>query len=216
MESAVANQESRVAVVISGKRLEYFTIAWHILEGVISLLAGLAAGSLSLVGFGVDSLIELVSGGAVLWRMSVDHKEEHRERNEMLTLKLIGWSFICLSLYLIFESIVSFVDKKAPEHSPVGIVIAALSLVVMPLLSRAKRKIGARLHSPSMYADAKQADFCAYLAAILLAGLLLNYWFSWWWADPVAAIGMALIIGNEGVNASTGQADCCAAHHLVD
>ena len=212
MEGLVANQESRVAAVVSGKRLEYFTIAWHLLEGVISLLAGLAAGSLSLVGFGVDSLIELISGAVILWRMNVDHRVDHRERNEKLTLKVIGWSFMALALYLIFESIVSFIDKKAPERSPVGVVIAILSLVVMPLLSRAKRRIGASLHSPAMYADAKQADFCAYLAAILLLGLLLNYWFSWWWADPIAAIAMALIIGNEGINASTGQANCCAAH----
>ena len=210
MEGLITNRESRLAVVVSGKRLEYFTIAWHLLEGVISLLAGFAAGSLSLVGFGIDSLIELVSGGAVLWRMNVDHKIDQRERNEKLTLKLIGWSFMALALYLIFESIVSFVGQKAPERSPVGIAIAVLSLVVMPLLSRAKRHIGAQLQSAAMHADAKQADFCAYLAAILLLGLLLNYWFSWWWADPAAAVVMALIIGNEGINASTGQGECCS------
>jgi divalent metal cation (Fe/Co/Zn/Cd) transporter len=180
-----------------------------LLEGVISLAAGIAAGSLSLVGFGVDSLVELASGMAVLWRMNVDHNIHHRERNEKLALKLVGWSFIALALYLVVESIVSFVEKKAPEHSAVGIAIAALSLIVMPILSHAKRRIGATLDSAAMCADAKQADFCAYLAAILLAGLLLNYLFSWWWADPIAAIAMALIIGNEGINASTGQAECC-------
>jgi len=213
MAASVTNQQSRVAVLISGKRLEYFTIIWHLLEGIISLIAGIAAGSLSLVGFGVDSLIELISGVAVLWRMSVDHKVGQRERNEMLTLKLIGWSFIALAAYLIFESTVSFIKWRAPERSPFGVAIAVLSLVIMPLLSHAKRRIGARLHSSAMYADARQADFCAYLAAILLAGLLLNYWFHWWWADPLGAIAMALIIGNEGVNASTGQGNCCAAHH---
>jgi divalent metal cation (Fe/Co/Zn/Cd) transporter len=199
----------RVIVVGSGKKVEYFTIGWHLLEGVISLAAGIAAGSLSLVGFGVDSLVELASGMAVLWRMNVDHNAEHRERNEKRALQLVGWSFLALALYLILESIVSFVEKKAPEHSVVGIVIAALSLIVMPLLSRVKRRIGVGLDSAAMCADAKQADFCAYLAAILLAGLLLNYWFSWWWADPIAAIAMALIIANEGINASTGEKDCC-------
>jgi divalent metal cation (Fe/Co/Zn/Cd) transporter len=212
MEGLITNQESRAAAVVSGKRLEYFTVLWHLLEGVISLLAGLAAGSISLVGFGVDSLIELISGLAVLWRMKVDHRIDQRERNEKLALKFIGWSFIALAVYLIFGAIVSFVGKEAPERSPVGVAISILSLIVMPLLSRAKRNIGSRLHSPAMYADAKQADFCAYLAGILLGGLLLNYWFQWWWADPLAAMVMALIIGNEGINASTGQANCCAAH----
>ena len=199
----------RSMVVSSGKKAEYFSIGWHLLEGGISLAAGVSAGSLSLVGFGVDSLVELASSLAFLWRMNVDHNVEHRARREKLALQLVGWSFIALSLYLILESIVSFVEKKAPEHSAVGIAIAVLSLVAMPLLSRAKRKIGLKLDSPAMCADAKQADFCAYLAAILLAGLLLNYWFSWWWADPAAAIAMALIIGKEGINASTGHKDCC-------
>jgi divalent metal cation (Fe/Co/Zn/Cd) transporter len=212
MEVVATNPDSRIAVVRSGKRLEYFTIVWHLLEGAISVLAGVWAGSLSLVGFGVDSLIELVSGVAVLWRMSVDHQVDLQERNEKRTLKLIGWSFIALAIYLIFESIMSFAEKAAPRHSPTGIAIAVLSLVIMPVVSRAKRQIGASLHSPAMNADAKQSDFCAYLAAILLAGLLLNYWFNWWWADPVAALGMSLIIAKEGINASSGQANCCDTH----
>jgi divalent metal cation (Fe/Co/Zn/Cd) transporter len=164
------------------------------------------------VGFGVDSLIELASGVTMLWRMGVDHRIDTRERNEKLALQLIGWSFIALAVYLVFEAVVSFAEKQAPEHSLVGIVIAVLSMLVMPLLSHAKRRVGAGLHSAAMYEDAKQADFCAYLAAILLVGLLLNYWLNWWWADPIAAIVMAFIIGNEGVNASTGQRDCCDAH----
>lgn len=210
---SAANQQSRVAVVISGKRLEYFTVGWHLLEGVISLLAGLASGSLSLVGFGFDSLIELASGMTILWRMSVDQRIEERARNEKLALKFIGWSFIALALYLIFEAIRSFVEKQAPKHSSVGIAIAILSLIVMPLLSRAKRNVGFHLDSAAMYADAKQADFCAYLAAILLVGLLLNYWLNWWWADPIGAIVMAFIIGNEGISASRGRRDCCDAHY---
>ena len=212
MGGLATDQEVRVAVLNSGKKLEYFTIAWHLLEGGISVVAGAMAGSLSLVGFGVDSLIELVSGVAMLWRIGVDHRLEQRERNEMLTLKFIGWCFMALAVYLIFESTVSLVKREAPERSPVGIAIAVLSLIVMPIISRAKRSIGARLHSPAMNADAKQADFCAYLAAILLIGLLLNYLFHWWWADPLAAIVMALIIGNEGINASTGQGHCCDTH----
>jgi divalent metal cation (Fe/Co/Zn/Cd) transporter len=205
---AVTHQQNRSAVIVSGKHLEYFTIIWHLLEGVISLVAGFFSGSLSLVGFGVDSLIELASGVAVLWRMTVDHKVEHRERNERLTVKLIGGSFIALAGYLIFEAVASFVDRKAPEPSVPGIVIAVLSLIVMPLLARAKRNIAEQLKSPAMNADATQADFCAYLSAILLVGLLVNFQFGWWWADPVAALAMAVIIGNEGIKTSLGE-PCC-------
>jgi len=212
MDGVTASQDTRAAVLTSGKKLEYFTIAWHVFEGGVSLAAGVLAGSLSLVGFGVDSLLEIVSGAAMLWRINQDHKVEQRERNEMLALKFIGWCFMVLAVYLIYESTVSLIRQEAPERSPVGIAIAVLSLVVMPLVSRAKRSIGTRLHSRAMNADAKQADFCDYLAAILLAGLLLNYLFRWWWADPLAAIVMALIIGNEGVNASTGQGHCCDTH----
>jgi divalent metal cation (Fe/Co/Zn/Cd) transporter len=206
----VVEQQSRSALVLSGKHLEYFTILWHLLEGVISLVAGLASGSLSLVGFGVDSIIELASGVALWWRMAVDGRVEHRERNEKLTLRLIGGSFIALAAYLVFESVASFVDRKAPEPSVPGLVIAILSLVVMPLLSRAKRNLAAQLKSPAMRADATQADFCAYLSAILLVGLLVNLWLGWWWADPLAALIMAVIIGNEGLKASLGD-PCCEA-----
>jgi divalent metal cation (Fe/Co/Zn/Cd) transporter len=201
-------EQDRYALVVSGKHLEYFTILWHLAEGVISLAAGLVSGSLSLVGFGVDSLIELASGMAVLWRMTVDGKVEHRERNEKLALQLIGGSFIALAAYLIFESVASLVGRRAPEPSVPGMVIAVLSLVVMPLLSRAKRNIAAQLKSPAMKADATQADFCAYLSAILLIGLLVNFRFGWWWADPLAALVMAVIIGNEGIKSSLGEA-CC-------
>lgn len=106
------DQPSRVAAVISGKRLEYFSVGWHLLEGGLSLLAGLASGSLSLVGFGIDSLIELASGATMLWRLGVDQKVAERERNEKLALQLVGWSFIALAVYLIFEAIVSFAKKR--------------------------------------------------------------------------------------------------------
>ena len=203
-----AHEESRSALVMSGKHLEYFTIIWHLLEGAISLVAGLVSGSLSLVGFGVDSLIELASGVAVWWRMAVDDKVDHRERNEKLALQLIGGSFIALAGYLIFESVVSFVKQKAPEPSVPGLVIAFLSLLVMPLLSQAKRNVAAQLNSPALKADATQADFCAYLSAILLLGLVVNFLFGWWWADPLAALIMAVIIGNEGIKTSLGE-PCC-------
>ena len=206
-----ADHPNRAAAVLSGKRLEYFTIIWNLMEGIVSLLAGLFAGSISLVGFGVDSFIEVASGAIVLWRMAVDRDIAHRQRNEDLALKLVGFSFLGLAGYLVFESIVRFADQKAPQHSFAGIAIAILSLIVMPLLSRAKRKVATQLKSSAMAADARQTDFCAYLSAILLAGLVLNFAFGWWWADPVAALIMASIIGNEGINASLGK-KCCDEH----
>jgi divalent metal cation (Fe/Co/Zn/Cd) transporter len=204
----VVTDQDRATAVMSGKRLEYFTIVWNLLEGVVSLIAGLFSGSISLVGFGADSFIEVASGTIVLWRMEVDRDVARREGNEELALKLVGFSFLVLAGCLVFQSIVRFSDQTAPHHSVPGIVIAALSLIVMPLLSSAKRKVATKLKSSAMRADARQTDFCAYLSAILLAGLLLNFVFGWWWADPIAALIMASIIGNEGINASLGKR-CC-------
>ncbi len=198
-------------MVTSGKRLEYFTIGWHVLEGVVSTAAGIASESLSLVGFGVDSLIELGSGSVMLWRMHRDRHAERRARNEKIALYVIGWSFTLLALYLLWEAMQDLLQKQAPDKSIPGIVIAVLSLIVMPMLSRAKRRVASRLGSRAMKADAKQGDFCAYLSAILLAGLLLNGLLGWWWADPLAALVMALIIGNEGINIAMIEADDCCA-----
>ena len=211
MPASPANSDSRIAVVISGKRLEYFTIGWHVFEGVVSTAAGIASGSLSLVGFGVDSFIELGSGSVMLWRMGRDHRAEHRARYERIALYVIGCSFMLLALYLLWQAVEDLLQKRAPETSVPGIVIAVLSLIVMPVVSRAKRRVAANLSSRAMKADAKQADFCAYLSAILLTGLLLNSLFGWWWADPLAALVMALIIGNEGINIAMIEADDCCA-----
>ncbi len=188
----------RVAIAGRGRRLEYFTIAWNSLEGVVAVVAGLVAGSISLVGFGIDSLIEVTSGAALLWRMSVDADVDHRERNERLALRTVGLCFIALAAYIACESIGDLTRREVPEHSVPGIVLACVSLPVMSLLSRAKRKVGTALGSAAMRADAKQTDFCVYLSAILLGGLLLNALFGLWWADPVAALIMAPIIAKEG------------------
>lgn len=202
------DQQNRAAFALRGKRLEYFTIIWNLLEGIVSLIAGLFSGSISLVGFGVDSFIEVASGSIVLWRMTVDHDLVRRERNEELALKLVGFSFIGLAGCLVFQAIVRVYQQKAPQHTVPGIVIAALSFVVMPLLSTAKRTVATGLKSSAMEADAKQADFCAYMSGVLLVSLLLNAAFGYWWADPFAALIMAAIIGNEGINASLGDT-CC-------
>jgi divalent metal cation (Fe/Co/Zn/Cd) transporter len=191
-----------------GKRLEYFTILWNTLEGIVAVVAGIVAGSISLVGFGVDSFIEVTSGAALLWRMSVDAEEHRRERIERITLRIVGFCFLALAAYVGYEAISNLVERKAPEHSLPGIVLACVSLIVMPLLSRAKRRVGAQLHSAAMNADARQTEFCTYLSAILLGGLLLNALSDLWWADPSAALIMVPVIAKEGADALRGKT-CC-------
>src|SRR6266852_7892013 len=199
---------ARQAVAHRGRRLEYFTIVWNGLEGLIAVAAGIVAGSISLVGFGIDSFIEVTSGAALLWRMSVDADVETRERNEKLSLRIVGACFIALAAYVLYESISDLVTRKAPQHSLPGIILACVSLVVMPILSRAKKRVGTELGSRAMRADARQTDFCVYLSAILLAGLVLNAALGWWWADPASALVMTPIIAKEGFEALKGET-CC-------
>jgi len=196
----------RPAVVRHGRRLEYFTIAWNALEGLVAVVAGAIAGSISLVGFGIDSFIEVTSGSVLLWRMSVDAEVHRRELNERRTLRIVGVCFLLLAAYIAYESALDLWSRRAPEHSIPGIVLACVSLVVMPLLSRAKRKVGRALGSAAMHADAKQTEFCTYLSGILLAGLLLNTLFGLWWADPVAALIMVPVIAKEGIEGLQGKA----------
>ena len=196
----------RAAVVLRGRRLEYFTIAWNALEGLVAVVAGAIAGSISLVGFGIDSFIEVTSGSVLLWRMSVDAEVHRRELNERRALSIVGVCFLLLAGYIAYESALDLWSLRAPEHSIPGIVLACVSLIVMPLLSQAKRKVGRALGSAAMHADAKQTEFCTYLSAILLVGLLLNTLFGLWWADPVAALIMVPIIAKEGIEGLQGKA----------
>ena len=199
---------NRQAVAERGKRLEYFTIAWNSLEGLVALIAGAFTGSISLVGFGIDSFIEVTSGTRLLWRMTVDAEEQTRERNERRSLRIVGVCFFALAAYIGYESVSDLLSRKPPERSIPGIVLACVSLVVMPLLARAKKKIGTELASTAMHADARQTDFCVYLSAILLVGLLLNAGLGWWWADPIAALFMVPIIAKEGIDGMKART-CC-------
>ena len=143
----------RAATARRGRRLEYFTIAWNSVEAIVALIAGLAAGSVSLVGFGTDSIIEVTSGAALLWRMSADHDIQSRERNERLALRIVGLCFLALAVYIGYESVDHLIQRQAPEHSIAGIVLACLSLIVMPLLARAKRQVGTALGSAAMHGE---------------------------------------------------------------
>ncbi|HYL15882.1 MAG TPA: cation transporter [Terriglobales bacterium] len=195
----------RKQLVQRGRALEYFTVAYNAAEGLLSIAAGMIAGSVSLVGFGLDSLIEITSGAALLWRLHNDTDESRRDAVEQLTLRIVGWCFVTLAIYVTFDSILTLLHRAMPERSIAGIIVAAVSLVVMPVLARAKRRVAAGLESAAMKADSRQTDFCTYLSAILLGGLLLNALLGWWWADPVAGLVMVPIIAKEGLDSIRGK-----------
>lgn len=201
----------RRTALVRGRRLEYLTVGWNSLEAIASILAGLFAGSIALVGFGLDSVIETSSGAALLWRLSHANEQsaERRERAERIALKIVGVSFLALAAYVGFEAARDLWTREVPGHSIPGIVIAALSLIAMPLLARAKRKVARTLNSNALHADSRQTDLCAYLSAILLGGLLLNFLLGWWWADPVAGLIMVPIIVREGIEALKGDPCAC-------
>ena len=204
-----ADQERR-AVASHGRRLQYLTIAWNSAECLISIGAGLVAGSIALIGFGFDSAIEVASSLAALWRLARDEDEAARERAERRALRVIGACFMALAIYITVDAIKALINREAPAASVVGIVIAALSLVVMPVLVHLKRRVATQLNSGALEAETRQTAVCAFLSAILLAGLGLNAWLGWWWADPVAGLAMVPLIAKEGIEALRGET-CC--HH---
>jgi divalent metal cation (Fe/Co/Zn/Cd) transporter len=191
-----------------GRRLEYLTIGWNVVEAAVSVWAGLVAGSTALVGFGVDSAIESSSGAVLLWRLQDADDHAARERT---ALRLVGLSFFALAAWIAYESAESLLRGEATAISYPGIVIAALSLVVMPWLASRKRRVAGRIASRALESDSRQTTLCAYLSAILLGGLVLNATLGWWWADAVTALVMVPIIAREGVLALRGErCDDCA------
>jgi divalent metal cation (Fe/Co/Zn/Cd) transporter len=194
---------SRQADARRGRRLEYFTLGWNLTEAGVGIGAGLVAGSIALIGFGVDSIIESLSSASLLWRLQ---SHESDERREQIALKLVGTSFFVLAAYVAADAAKTLIQREPPDASIVGVCLAAVSLVVMPLLARAKRRVAARLNSRALVADSRQTDLCAYLSGILFIGLTFNALFGWWWADSIAAILMVPIITREGVEAFKGDA----------
>lgn len=203
--AAQSSALDRRRIVRRGQWLTAATLAYNSLEAMISVGAGVLAGSVALVGFGFDSLIELGASAAGLWRLKADIDLEARARVERVTSRLIGVSFVALAAYVAFEGLRSLLSRQAPDESPVGIVLAATSLVVMPVLARLKRRVASRLASGALAAEARQTEICAYLSAILLAGLTLNALLGWWWADPVAGLVMTPLIAREGVEGIRGK-----------
>ncbi len=207
--STSAIHREREELVRRGLRLEYVTVAWNCAEAIIAVAAGFYAGSIALVGFGLDSLIEVSSGLVLLWRLYADPDDRRRAAVEKRALKLVGLSFLLLAAYVAIDSAKALWMREAPERSLPGIVLAALSLGVMPVLARAKRQVASQISSRALHADSRQTDLCAYLSAVLLGGLMLNATLGWWWADPVAALLMVAIIANEGREALRGETCEC-------
>ena len=199
---------TRAAAVQSGVNLEYFTITWNALEALVALICGAMAGSIALGAFGLDSLIEVSSGGILLWRLRSDHNVARREAVERRASQLVGITLLVLAAYVTGESILNLVRRDVPERSLPGIALAAVALVVMPVLARAKRKVASAIASHALRSDSRQTDICAYLSAILLLGLLLNAALGWWWADSASGLLMVPLIGYEGVQALRGR-KCC-------
>jgi divalent metal cation (Fe/Co/Zn/Cd) transporter len=187
------------------RRLEYLTIAWNALEAAVALLAGILSGSIALVGFGLDSVIETSSAGILLWRFQSRHDAGDRESRERRAQRLVGICFLLLAGYVALESGRALWNRAQPEPSIPGVLIAIAAVIVMPFLARAKRRVAAQLGSVALHSDSRQADFCAWLSAILLAGLLLRIALGWWWADAAAALVMVPIIAREGVQGLRGR-----------
>ena len=187
------------------KLLAGLSVTYNGVEAVIAITAGLVAGSVALVGFGLDSVVEVSSGLIILWQFS--HRiPESRERQ---ALRLLAFSFFALAAYVGFESVRSLVAGSDADPSTVGIVLAAVSLVVMPLISYAQRRTGRALGSNAVYADGTQTLLCTYLSAVLLVGLLLNSTLGWSWADPIAGLVIAVVAAREGFQAWRGEG-CCS------
>lgn len=186
-------------------RLEYFTVVWNVAEAVVALVAGIVAGSIALVGFGLDSVIETVAAVTLLWRLR--QRGDLEEVAESRALRIVGTTFFALAAYVSYESVRDLWGQHRPEESLVGIVLAAVSLVVMPVLGVAKRRVAKRLGSRALAADGMETFLCAYLSLTLLVGLTLNAWLGWWWADPVAALAMVAFMVREGWEAFEGEED---------
>lgn len=202
----------RSRLVRRGQWLAWFTIAWNAIEGIAGIVAGIAAGSIALVGFGIDSYVEVFAGVVILWRLGKErHGQALSDAAEHRAVRLIAITFLLLATGVGVESLRKLVTGAEPEESFFGIGLATVSLIVMPLLARAKRRVGEDLGSRAVTADATETELCVWLSAILLAGLGLNALFGWWWADPLAGLGIVYVAGREGIEhwRSDELDECC-------
>jgi divalent metal cation (Fe/Co/Zn/Cd) transporter len=212
MATLVESGETREQLLRRALRLEWLTVGWNVAEGLIAVAAALAAGSVALLGFGIDSFVESASGGILVWRLLAEKRiaaDPHAiERLDRRARKLVALSLFALALYVAADASLALWRSERPEASLVGIVLTCVSILVMLWLGQAKRRIAADLGSRALAADAFQTTACWWLSVITLAGIGLNAAFGWWWADPMAALGMTPLLVREGVEAWRGE-DCC-------
>ncbi len=180
-------------------RLEYFTVGWNTVEVIVAIIAGILAQSIALIAFGLDSVVEVISGLALLWRFKQQRLGE--DRADLRAVRIVGITFFLLSAYAGVEAARDLYFHHAPETSVPGMILAGASLIVMPVLAIAKRRLARSLNSRALFADSMETLFCSYFSATLLAGLALNAWLGWWWADPVAALVIAVLMIREGFEA---------------
>ena len=195
----------RESLVRRGQLYSRITLGYNALEGILAIGAGVMAGSIALVGFGADSVIEVTSSVASLFRLHRDADPVHRATAERITVRVVGWSFLTLAAYIVVDAGHALLKHDVPEKSLPGLIITVLSVIIMPVLSRSKRQVAQALSSRALLADAKQTSLCAYLSVIVLVGLVLNATLGWWWADPVAALAMVPIIAKEGIEGVQGE-----------
>lgn len=204
--------EPRQDLLVRGLRLEYLTVGWNVIEGLVSVGAALAAGSVALLGFGIDSFVETTSGLILIWRLRAERharNPEEIERLDQRAHKLVGLSLFLLAAYIAFDAVKALVTREKPEPTVVGIAITSLSLTVMWWLARAKRRTARSLKSRALQADSFQSTACFWLSLITLSGIGLNAAFGWWWADAAAALVMTYFLASEGREAWRGD-DCAS------
>jgi divalent metal cation (Fe/Co/Zn/Cd) transporter len=189
--------------------LSYFTVGYNVLEGVVSVIAGAFAGSIALVGFGLDSFVESLSGMIMIWRFKKHGivSQEEEEEVEQRALKLVGYTFFILAAYILYESVTKLYYAEIPDTSLVGIIIAVVSIIIMPVLYVKKVQVGKAIGSKSLLSDAKETLACTFLSMALLLGLGLNYLWGLWQADPIVGIVVAFYLVKEGREIVTGEED---------
>lgn len=203
------NPAQRAGEIQQALRLEYFSLVWNFIETFVGFVAGLASGSIALIAFALDSVVEASSAGALVWRFRAEQRgPERAEEFERRAVRMVGWAFVALAVYVGIKAAYDLITRARPEESITGIVLAAVSLVVMPYLAWRKRAMAKVVDSRALDADSHQTSLCTFISGVLLVGLAANAWLGWWWADPVAGLAIAGLAAKEGHELLTTERFC--------